>query len=196
MIRPRSFSLGIERQVVCIRTTGFHGFTVDGGLHTSRAPASSVATRRRWVEPQGRLSDPWGFAFRSSTGFARVEVVNFAPSVRLRTVLLVALGFGIVAWNWAGAASGLEPVPVVRNSWRGAAPYAASTTPAKAFSRACSRVLGSKPHHRPQSDLSPARGTGRNYSILSYFRTPTTSTLSRLDLKGIDSVVSVFPDTS
>ena len=79
MIRPRSFSLGIERQVVCIRTTGFHGFTADGGLHTSRAPASSVATRRRWVEPQGRLSDPWGFAFRSSTGFARVEVVNFSP---------------------------------------------------------------------------------------------------------------------
>ena len=79
MIRPRSFSLGIERQVVCIRTTGFHGFTADGGLHTSRAPASSVATRRRWVEPQGRLSDPWGFAFRSSTGLARVEVVNFSP---------------------------------------------------------------------------------------------------------------------
>ena len=43
-------------------------------------------------------------------------------------MLLVALGFGIVACNWAGAASGLEPVPVVRNSWRGAAPYAASTT--------------------------------------------------------------------
>src|SRR5215475_3013707 len=79
MIRPRSFSLGIERQAVCIRTTGFHGFPADGGLHTSRAPASSVATRRRWVEPQGRLSDPWGFAFRSSTGLARVEVVNLSP---------------------------------------------------------------------------------------------------------------------
>ena len=40
------------------------------------------------------------------------------------------------------------------------------------------------------------RGTGGNYSILSYFEIETTSTLSRVDLKGMDSEVSVFPDTS
>jgi len=38
--------------------------------------------------------------------------------------------------------------------------------------------------------------TGRNYSILSYFETATTSRLSRLEKKRMDSVVSVFPDTS
>ena len=29
--------------------------------------------------PKVGLAGPWGFAFRSSTGFARVEVVNFSP---------------------------------------------------------------------------------------------------------------------
>jgi len=48
------------------------------------------------------------------------------------------------------------------------------------------RHTGLQTHHRPQSDLPPARGVpGANYSILSYFEIATTSTLSRLDLKGI-----------